>query len=234
MKVTTLSKTPNPEKLVCQAARGCYYDGFIGEDKYEKIMAGVEGHTIAEKEEWLIHDLLSKGHYGPFEHAMISFAVKGVSRALMAQATRHRHMTFDVQSQRYVNFDSAGAIVPRSLVAASLNREGGLTELDEPTRLHLRGKFDRIVHDCIELYKEMVDCGVPKEDARFILPIATPVNMTFSGNARTMIHFLDMRFKSDAQWEIREMSEKILDELETWMPITASYYRKNRPNKLAP
>jgi len=80
----------------------------------------------------------------------------------------------------------------------------------------------------------MVADGVPKEDARFILPLGTTVNMTFSGNARTFLHLLDMRKKANAQWEIRELSEALLDELFEWCPYTFRYYEEHGPNKLSP
>lgn len=73
---------------------------------------------LEEKKRTLIVHLLQHGHYGPFEHPPATFAIEGMSRACMAQLTRHRHVSFDVQSMRYVAFDAvdpadvkAGAIV---------------------------------------------------------------------------------------------------------------------------
>jgi len=75
---------------------------------------------------------------------------------------------------------------------------------------------------------------VPKEDARFILPLGTPVNMTFSGNARTFMHVFNMRRKANSQWEIRELSEQLADHLKEWMPFSFGWYEDNMPHKIGP
>ena len=78
---------------------------------------------------------------------------------------------------------------------------------------------------------------MPPEDARFVLPIGTEVNMVMSMNVRMLMHVADMRAVADAQWEIREMTQKVLDLAREWCPITFEYYdaeMKNRKNRLAP
>jgi thymidylate synthase (FAD) len=268
MNVTVLRSTDKPERLVCQCARGDYYDGYVGDTEYAELMESVdyddshieraisytqesdpEYHpSVAEvKDSGNKHVLaeaatisfcekqLSRGHYGPWEHPQITFAVEGVSRVTMAQITRHRHMTFDVQSQRYVDFSETEAIVPKSLRDADhFSRETGEIELDEDELSHCRNAYKQMTEEQLDYYEDMVDAGVPTEDARFILPLGTPVNMTFSGNARTFMHLLDMRKKANAQWEIRELSERLIDELKDWMPYSYSYYDRNAPHKLSP
>jgi len=105
MEVTLLEATEDPEDTVCKAARNDYSAEFVGGQSLEATMETVEGDSIEDKKETLIGHLLDHGHYGPFEHAQITFAVEGVSRSCMAQITRHRHVSFDVQSMRYVAFD---------------------------------------------------------------------------------------------------------------------------------
>ena len=86
-------------------------------------------------------------------------------------------------------------------------------------------------------YQELLELGLPPEDARFVLPIGTKVNIVMSVNARMLMHIADMRAAADAQWEIREMTEEILDIAAEWCPITFEYYNehmKNRKNRLAP
>ena len=75
------------------------------------------------------------------------------------------------------------------------------------------------------------------EDARFVLPIGTGVNVVMSMNARMLMHVADMRAAADAQWEIRQMTEQILDLAREWSPTTFDHYEdsmKNRKNRLAP
>jgi len=272
VNVTVLNKTSCPEKLVCRAARGDYSEEFVGSTGYRALMRDVshdDYHEQRVKEliepqnvvegEWpryqaktlaFIEKQLSRGHYGPWEHPQITFAVEGVSRVTMAQITRHRLMSFDVQSQRYVDFSETSAVVPATLLSdkrrheeyphvydsegSHFNRDEGHFEMNERTRSHWRNAYKAITADALEFYQDAVEAGIPKEDARFVLPVGTPVNMTFSGNARTFLHLLDMRRKLNAQWEIRELSERLLEELSDWMPFTFTYYQENGPNRLGP
>jgi thymidylate synthase (FAD) len=185
-------------------------------------------HAFIEKQ-------LSRGHFGLWEHPQITIAIEGVSRATMAQITRHRHMTFDVQSQRYVDFSDKEPLLPKSLMdEANISREVGLSDLDDRTKEKYSYLYEERAQEAFEAYQSMVDAGVPKEDARFVLPVGTPVNITMSGNARTMMHVLNLRQKANAQWEIRELSNMIVDELKEWMPYTAAWWEENGPVKISP
>lgn len=269
MQVTTLQSTPNPEELVCTAARGDYYDGFVGEQSFGEIMKDVptepehraqaavnstshwdqdemfenppdeddlEAHVLENaRKRSLLERLFRRGHWGPFEHPQITLAVEGVSRSCMAQITRHRHASFDVQSQRYVDFgDKDDPVkVPKSLTDPNHATRGeGNVEVED--RAYKIGQFMGRAHKLVDMYEDFVDAGVPKEDARFILPIGTKVNFTVSVNARMLLHIEDMRKTGESQWEIREMTHKIHDEFVDWMPITAELYEEHGPHKLAP
>jgi thymidylate synthase (FAD) len=275
MEVDVLRAMDNPERLVCQAARGDYFDGYVGDTEYGKLVETVnyEVEDIERVREirsdnfprdddyWhteaatlsFVEKQLSRGHYGPWEHPQIAFTVKGVSRVTMAQITRHRHMSFDVQSQRYVDFSEKEDpfVVPPILLEPEerkeqyphvfenttdiVSRHGGVIELDDSIEKEFAlDAFLDSCYDDIDYYERMVDHGMPKEDARFKLPLATKVNMTFSGNARTFLHLLDMRKKPNAQWEVRELSEQLLEYLFDWMPYTFNYYADHGPNKLSP
>lgn len=261
MEVTVLRKTENPERLVCQAARGDYFEGYVGDTSYSKLMANVDydelqkcetAPVLEAKTKSFIEKQLSRGHYGPWEHPQITFTVKGVSRVTMAQITRHRLMSFDVQSMRYADFSEADPVIPVTLLSPEerlekyphlfddledasnyYERHSGELDISERTRANLRCAYEEQVEQSFETYHNMVDAGIPKEDARFVLPLGTPVNMTFSGNARTLMHLMDMRKKPNAQWEVRELSEQLFEELRDWMPYTFEWY-DNRPHKLAP
>lgn len=260
MNVEVLQSTDNPERLICRAARGDYYDGFVGETSYEDLMESVnvkdrhydivrevfpetayadrvfEDGVVPHEEAAtaaFIDKQASRGHWGVWEHPSITFSVKGMSRVTMAQITRHRHMSFDVQSMRYVNFDDADVVTP-----PSLERDDHVTrldgEIDVTGREGWKRRFATHVENCFDLYENMVDDGVPEEDARYILPLGTEVNVTFSGNARTMLHVLNLRQRADAQHEIRELSKKITAHLEDWVPYTANWWENNGPVKISP
>lgn len=247
MDVYLLEATENPERVICTAARNDYSSTFVGEQSFEETMSPTDGETIEEKKRTLIGNLLRHGHFGPFEHPHATFAVKGISRSCMAQITRHRHVSFDIQSQRYVSFDDVDpedvkegemVVVPPSATDADWigrNQQGGSP--DEETIREREEIFRESVARSVEQYQKLLDLGMPPEDARFILPIGSKVNMVMSLNTRMLMHVADMRAAADSQWEIREMTEQVLDLAAEWCPLTFEYYNehmKGRKNRLAP
>jgi len=247
MEVRLLEATEDPEEVICTAARNDYMSDWVADQSFEETMASVEGEGLTERKETLIGHLLNHGHFGPFEHAQATFAVKGISRSCMAQITRHRHASFDVQSMRYVAFDdvdpadvAAGEMVVTPPSATDPNWIGRNQKGDAPDEETVEKReaiFRESVKRSVEEYQELLDLGMPPEDARFVLPIGTEVNMVFSVNARMLMHIADMRAAADSQWEIRNMTEEILDLANEWCPITFEYYEenmKNRKNRLAP
>jgi len=247
MEVQLLEATEDPERAICTAARNDYMEEFVGDCSFEEIMESIDGDTIEQKQATLIGHLLDHGHFGPFEHPQATFAVKGISRSCMAQITRHRHVSFDIRSMRYVSFDDVdpAAVREGELVVTppsatdpdwvGRNQESG--SVGEETAERREEVFNDAIESAVESYQELLDLGMPPEDARFVLPIGTKVNMVMSMNARMLMHVADMRAAADSQWEIRNMTEKVLDLAEEWCPITFEHYNehmKNRKNRLAP
>lgn len=186
MKVILLQHTQDPERVVAQAAKLCYSP------------VGVE--AIAEKltEEKIrsfIKMLAEAGHLSAFEHASFTFAIEGVSRALTHQLVRHRIASYSQQSQRYVVADSLhiDAVVPEKIDNSEFRDE-------------YRG-FLKSVND---LYQKMVLGGIPQEDARYILPNATPTKIVVTMNARELLHFFELRCCNRAQWEIHALADEML------------------------
>ena len=109
LQVTLLSHTPDPEKTCALAARTCY--SALG---YEELRALVEEKDQAA----FLRRIVASGHLSVLEHASFTFGISGVSRALLAQVTRHRIASFSVQSQRYVSLDKGfGYVVPPRIKA---------------------------------------------------------------------------------------------------------------------
>jgi thymidylate synthase (FAD) len=247
MEVTLLEATTDPERLLCRAARNDYMGEFVGELPFDEVMADLDGDTVADRQETLIHHLLDHGHFGPFEHPQATFAVKGVSRACMAQLTRHRHVSFDVQSMRYVAFDDVDpadvregelVVIPPSATDPDwVGRNQRTGQVDEESAAEREAIFKDAIESAVTSYQDLLELGMPPEDARFVLPIGTKVNIVMSMNVRMLMHVADMRAAADAQWEIRELTESVLDLAAEWCPITFAYYEaemKNRKNRLAP
>ncbi|MFC7007450.1 FAD-dependent thymidylate synthase [Halalkalicoccus salilacus] len=247
MDVTLLEATEDPERVICTAARNDYSNEFVGDQPFEETMATVDGDSLEEKQETLIGHLLSHGHFGPFEHPQATFAIEGMSRSCMAQLTRHRHVSFDVQSMRYVAFDEvdpddvrAGEMVvipPSATDPDWVGRNQRTGSVDEDVVAEREEVFRESVSRSVADYQRLLDLGMAPEDARFVLPIGTKVNVVMSMNVRMLMHVADMRAAADSQWEIRGMTEEVLDLAKEWCPITFEYYEENmkgRKNRLAP
>ena len=140
----------------------------------------------------LLHAVES-GHTSVLEHAVFTFKVEGMSRAALAQLTRHRLASFDVQSQRYVKLDDWKTVIPDSV-----SRSGLLKEVEASIR------------HSMSLYQHLLDAGVPAEDARYVTPQAVSTDLVVTMNARELLHFFSLRTCNRAQWEIRRLADEML------------------------
>lgn len=141
--------------------------------------------------------LLKNGHLSVFEHAAATFYIDGISRACSHQLVRQRLASYTQKSQRYVNETDFSYVIPPSVKG---NPEA--LELFEETMVRIR-----------EGYQVLVDLGVLKEDARFLLPNAADTTITMTANFREWLHVIDLRVSRHAQWEIRDMCVLIWKEL---------------------
>ena len=186
MKVTLLQYTPDPEKTVALAARLCYSPVDIDELKEKISTADIKK---------LIEKIMSLGHQSVLEHCSFTFGVDGISRTTSHQLVRHRIASFSQQSQRYVSHKvHFTAVMPPSIA----------------DNLQMKAGFEAQLAALHQLYSEMVDAGIPAEDARYILPNATSTKIIVTMNARALLHFFDLRCCERAQWEIRAMAVEML------------------------
>jgi len=196
VKVTLLQHTPDPEKTVALAARLCYSAAAIG-DLQEKLSSS-DVAAFLEK-------IMSLGHQSVLEHVSFTFGIEGISRACSHQLVRHRMASYSQQSQRYVTFKGDGfpLVVPDSIAA-------------DPK---LEAVFARTMAACSEAYRELVQAGVPAEDARFVLPNAAETKIIVTMNARELLHFFELRCCERAQWEIRDMAVEMLKVVKPLAPV---------------
>ena len=152
--------------------------------------------------------------------------MEGVSRALLAQLTRHRQLSFSVQSQRYSKFSSDSRsggfdyVVPDKIDWDLIDHQG--YDDDKYNRmLEAHYLFERTMETIQGAYDEMIELGVPQEDARAVLPNAATCNLVTSGNLRSWLEFYQKRKKGNgAQAEIAEFAEQIKNaiiEVEPWI-----------------
>lgn len=136
---------------------------------------------------------LRNGHTSVAEHVSASFRIEGISRSCLAQLTRHRMASFSVMSQRYCEVGGDGwYVIPPSVIEAG-EEVGFVAEVEKAAKA----------------YHRLLAKGVKKEDARFLLPEATKTNLIMTINMRSLQNFLGLRLDKAAQWEIKELAEKI-------------------------
>jgi thymidylate synthase (FAD) len=186
MNVKLLKSTKDAEKICAVAARLCYSAAKIDD---------IDENFTPDKVKDLLSKVISSGHHSVLEHASFTFGVECVSRALLAQLTRHRIASFSVQSQRYVKFKSGVDFV----FPDTIKKDEKLLE-----------KYNNFLKSTENLYKEFLDAGIPAEDARYILPNAATTQIIITMNARELRHFFSLRCCNRAQWEIKEMACRML------------------------
>lgn len=191
MKVTLLAHTPDADLICAAAGNSCYSDRPASE-----IIEDIDAEKTLSR-------IVGMGHHSVIEHAVFTFSVEGVSRALTHQLVRHRIASFSQQSQRYVSIDEPSYVEPHSVAAD-----------DEASRL-----FNETMEVIWDAYRRLEGMGIKPEDARYLLPNGCTTNITITMNARELLHFFSLRCCERAQWEIREMAEAMLEECRKVSPV---------------
>ena len=174
MEVTVLADTANPMDVIGIAAGMCY--------------------GKPEPSPKRVRRCAEQGHLSVFEHASATLKIEGISRACLAQLTRHRIASYSVMSQRYCKVDAGSLwyVTPPSIVGTDAE-----------------ARFRAQAYDAMWSYQAAIEEGMKPEDARFLLPEATKTSLVMTINARSLQNFLTLRLDSHAQWEIRELAERI-------------------------
>lgn len=208
-KVTLITHTPDPERAVASAAKLCYSAASISDIR--------EGLTD-EKAASFVDMLATIGHESPIEHVSFTFGIEGVSRALLAQITRHRMASFSVQSQRYVREAYFEYVLPPEISESEEATAIFKKAMDEDQAYYeqltaiLKAKHKAAMLDEGQDEKT-ADRNAEKkaiEDARFVLPNACETKMVLTMNARSLLNFFRHRCCNRAQWEIREVADQML------------------------
>ncbi|MDI3541418.1 MAG: thymidylate synthase [Candidatus Methanomethylophilaceae archaeon] len=193
MKVKLLAHTPDPDLLCAAAGQSCYSS---------KGASSILEKAEQEQAERVLGKIVGMGHHSVIEHASFTFSVEGVSRALTHQLVRHRIASFSQQSQRHVSLSEPSFITPHNI--------------SHDPKLHAR--YNALMEEIWNVYRELAE-SVPKEDARYVLPNACSTNITITMNARELRHFFTLRCCNRAQWEIREMADRMLELCKEVSPV---------------
>jgi thymidylate synthase (FAD) len=158
-----------------------------------------------------IRMLIRRGHLSVLEHASATFRIRGVSRALTHQLVRHRLASYSQRSQRYVGEAGFPYVTPPAVAADDAARRA----------------FDEAIEHARAAYERLIEMGVPREDARFVLPNATATEIVMTANFREWRHVFALRGHPTAQWEIRRLAIAILKILKEEAPATFADFEIN-------
>ncbi len=130
-------------------------------------------------------------------HLSYTIAVEKVSRACSHQLVRHRIASFSQQSQRYITVKRLGekTVIPPSVDESNMD------------------DYINVIDEASKGYQKLVANGVPREDARFLLPNATETSLLMTMDGKSLMHFIGLRTCNRAQWEIRKLADMILEQL---------------------
>jgi len=193
LNVVLLRHTPEPEEVVAMAAKLCYSPSGVEE---------LKGKIEAKDQAAFVEKLAAIGHLSPIEHVSFSFGIEGISRACSHQLVRHRVASYSQQSQRYVKAEQFDYVIP-----PSIKQDPALVREFEKFMAEAQENYTKVLKRLEELgYKG--EAG--QQDARYLLPNAAETKIVVTMNARELLHFFRVRCCNRAQWEIREMAERML------------------------
>ena len=170
----------------------------------------------------LLKYCIKHNHWSVFEQAHMTVEIE-TTRGLAAQILRHRSFTYQEFSQRYADSSLLGDTIPLPSLRRQddKNRQNSTDDLDPFIVQDFELKMQRHFVDGMKLYKEMLDAGVAKECARFVLPLATPTRLYMTGSVRSWIHYIDLRSANGTQKEHMDIANAVRDVFIEQFPICA-------------
>ena len=205
MNVKLVTVTPKAEETMGYVAR-------VSNPKNQDNpkVAGLLGYCIKH------------GHWSVFEQAHMTLEI-ATTRGLAAQILRHRSFTYQEFSQRYADSSMLGNEIPLPELRRQddKNRQNSIDDLDPLMVEDLNLKMQRHFVDGMKLYKEMLDAGIAKECARFVLPLATPTRIYMTGSVRSWVHYIDLRSAHGTQKEHMAVAEGVRSIFKEQFPTVA-------------
>ena len=205
MTVELVSVTPDAEKLMAYVAR-----------------VSNPNNQENEKISGLLSYCIKHGHWSVFEQAFMTVEIN-TTRGLAAQILRHRSFTYQEFSQRYADSSLLGDSIPLPELRRQddKNRQNSIDDVDQFVKQDFELKMQRHFVDGMKLYKEMLDAGIAKECARFVLPLATPTRIYMTGSVRSWVHYIDLRSAHGTQKEHMAVAEGVRSIFSEQFPTVA-------------
>ena len=190
MNVRLVSITPDAEKTMAYIARVSNPSNQDNEN-----FAGLLRYCIKHQ------------HWSVFEQSSMTLEIE-TTRGLAAQILRHRSFTFQEFSQRYADSNLLGEIeLPELRRQDTKNRQNSIDDLDPAVVEKLEKQMNTLFSSSLALYNQMLESGVAKECARFVLPLATPTRLYMTGSCRSWIHYIQLRSAHGTQKEHMDIAE---------------------------
>ena len=163
-----------------------------------------------EKFAGLLRYCIQHGHWSVFEQAHMTVEIN-TTRGLAAQILRHRSFTYQEFSQRYADSSllEEQIPVPELRRQDEKNRQNSTDDLDEMLVMGYKTRMRSHFDDAMALYQDMLENGVAKECARFVLPLATPTRLYMTGSCRSWIHYINLRSAHGTQKEHMDLVESV-------------------------
>ena len=190
MKVNFVNITAEPEYTMSYIARVSNPNNQQNED-----YAGLLKYCIKHE------------HWSVFEQSFMTLEIE-TTRGLAAQILRHRSFTFQEFSQRYADSNLLGEIeLPELRRQDTKNRQNSIDDLDPAIVEKLEKQMNTLFSSSLALYNQMLESGVAKECARFVLPLATPTRLYMTGSCRSWVHYINLRSAHGTQKEHMDIAE---------------------------
>ena len=170
----------------------------------------------------LIRYCIKNEHWSVFEQAYMTLQIE-TTRGIAAQILRHRSFTFQEFSQRYADSRQLGEIpIPELRRQDNKNRQNSISDLSEEVINQFNEKIKLQFNLNKKLYEEMLEAGIAKECARFVLPLATPTRIYMTGSCRSWIHYINLRTGHGTQKEHMDIAQECKNIFSDEYPVVAS------------
>ena len=191
MSVKLISVTPDAEKMMAYVARVSNPNNQENPN-YAKLL----GYCIKHN------------HWSVFEQSFMTLELE-TTRGVAAQVLRHRSFTYQEFSQRYADSSMLAQRIPLPELRRqdTKNRQNSIDDIDPFVRQEFQIKMQNHFDEGMKLYQEMLEYGIAKECARFVLPLATPTKIYMSGSCRSWIHYITLRTANGTQKEHMDLAE---------------------------
>ena len=193
MNVSLISVSPDAEKHMAYCARVSNPNNQDNEN-----YAGLLRYCIKHQ------------HWSIFEQAFMTLEIN-TTRGLAAQILRHRSFTFQEFSQRYADTNLLDSVIPvPDLRSQDLkNRQNSNDDIPQEKKEEYQALIARHFSEAMDLYNALLQEGVAKECARFVLPLATPTRIYMTGSVRSWVHYIDLRSAHGTQKEHMDVVAEI-------------------------